>query len=315
MTSASGIRGAAAPAAAAGVVVAGLRAPLGVAIVLAAAFALSANATAAARGFRPGWRYGLAGLGHAGVALLLVGVVVSSGFGRSERVVLRPGQEREVLGYRLTYEGIHPHADGRDRARVAVSGRGAGFVATPAYYWSDTMRGFMKTPHIERSLTGDLYLEPIDVVGGGEKAEGPVWMAVGDAHRVGEASYRLLGIEPEADEVMRIVARVEVSAGGRTDILRPALEIDMRSRERRGVPDCLPDGRELEVVAADPMTGRVALGLPAEPAGLPGLVVELSLKPFIGLIWLGAALVVLSLALAAVRRSTEGPPGPGEVAG
>jgi cytochrome c-type biogenesis protein CcmF len=296
----------------AAIVVAGLRAALPAAIVFAASFALAANTAGAVRGFRHGWRYGLAALGHAGVALLLVGVVVSSGFGRSARVVLRQGEEHLVLGHRLTYEGIHPHADGRDRARVAVAGPGGGFVATPAFYWNEYIRGTMKAPHIERSLAGDFYLAPLDLVGGEETAAGPVWMAVGDTHRAGGARYTLLGIEPEAGEVMRIVARVEVDSRGRTDVLRPALEIDMRTRERRSVPDCLPDGRDLSVVAADPMTGRVAVEPPASPAGgAAGLAVELSLKPFIGLVWLGAVLMLASLLLAVPRRAGEKGPEPG----
>jgi cytochrome c biogenesis factor len=80
----------------------------------------------------------------------------------------------------------------------------------------------------------------------------------------------------------------------------------MRSREQRSVPDCLPGGGELSVVAADPMTGRVALQLPAVAAAGPGgLAVELSTKPLIGLLWLGAGLMLVSAFLAMLRRAGE----------
>ena len=56
------------------------------------------------------------------------------------------------------------------------------------------------------------------------------------------------------------------------------------------------------MVAADPMTGRVALELPtASAAG--GLAVELSTMPFIGLVWLGAILVLVSALLVTFRRA------------
>ena len=227
---------------AAAVVAAGLRDAVQAGIVFAAAFALAANRRGMVRGFRGGWRHGLAALAHTGVAMLLVGVVVSSGFGRSAGVVLREGEPREVLGYRLTFEGMHPGADGREHARIAVAGPGGGYTATPSIYWSEPNRGFMKSPHIRRSLAGDVYLSPIELLGREEAPGEPVWLAVGESSRSGGVRYTLLGLEPEAGEVMRVVARVEAESYGRHDVLRPALEIDVRSRERRSVPDCLPDG-------------------------------------------------------------------------
>lgn len=298
-----------AAAATAAVVAAGLRSPLPAAIVFAAAFALAANTAAMVRGFRTGWRYGLAALGHAGVAVLLVGIVVSSGLARSAGAVLRQGEPRELLGYRLTFEGMRPGPGGRDHARIAVAGPRGGFVAMPSLYWSEYNRGTMKTPHIQRSLAGDFYLAPIELLGRETAAGEPVWLAVGESWQGGGTRYRLLGLEPEAGELMRIVARVEVASAGRTDVLRPALEIDVRSRERRSVPDCLPEGGEVSVVAADPMSGRVALELPAAAAGSAGgLAVELSLEPLIGLVWLGAVVMLASLLLVVLRRARETAP-------
>jgi cytochrome c-type biogenesis protein CcmF len=290
----------------AAVVAAGLRDALQVGIVFTAAFALAANGAGMVRGFGGGWRHGLAALAHAGVALLLVGIVVSSGLGRSAGVVLREGEPREVLGYRLTFEGMRPGADGHDRARIAVAGSGGEYVATPAIYWSESNRGTMMTPHIRRSLAGDVYLAPVELLGRATPAGEPVWLAVGESSESGGVRYRLLALEPAAGEVMRIVAQVEVESYGRHDVLQPALEIDMRSHEQRSVPDCLPDGGELSVVAADPMTGRVALQLPAGAAsGAGGLAVELSTKPLIGLLWLGASLMLAGAFLAMLRRAGD----------
>ena len=169
----------------------------------------------------------------------------------------------------------------------------------------------MKSPHIRRSLADDVYLSPIELLGREEAPGGPVWLAVGESSRSGGVRYTLLGLEPEAGEVMRIVARVEAESYGRHDVLRPALEIDMRSRERRSVPDCLPDGGEISVVEADPMTGRVALALPAATvAGAGGLAVELSTKPLIGLLWLGAVLMLAGAFLAMLRRARDVAAGP-----
>jgi cytochrome c-type biogenesis protein CcmF len=289
------------------IVLAGLHRVLPATILFAAVFALAANAPPLWRGLRSGWRHDPAVLGHVGVALLLVGVVVSSGFGRSAGVVLPPDEERGVLDWRLTYEGLRPGPDGHDRAHVRVSGPGGTYVATPVIAWSEEERGYRRSPDIRRLLGGDLYLSPIELLGTSRPADGPVWLAVGESWKGGGVTYTLLGLEPEAGEMMRIVARVGIEANGRHEVLRPALEIDMRSHEQHRRPDCLPDGGELSLVAADPITGRVALELPAgESAGAGGLAVELSTHPGIGLVWLGAILAITGLLLAGLQRGGRG---------
>jgi cytochrome c-type biogenesis protein CcmF len=288
------------------VVVMGLRSALQAAVFLAAAFALATNAVGLVRGFRSGWRHGLASLAHGGVAVLLIGVVLSSGLGRSAGVVLRPGKAHEALGYRLTYEGIRPAADGHDRARIEVDGPGGRFTAMPSLGGAEGTGSPPMAPHIERTLTGDLYLSPLELLGREATANGPVWMAPGETWRSGGTTYTLLGLEPAMETVMRIVARIEVVTDGRHETLRPALEIDTLSSTRRSDPDCLEDGGEVSIVAADPMTGSVALEFPAAGApGPAGLAVELSTKPWIGLVWLGAILMLVSVFLAMLRRAGE----------
>ena len=41
-----------------------------------------------ARGFRHGWKHGVAYLGHTGAAVLLIGVIASSNYGRKVQVTL-----------------------------------------------------------------------------------------------------------------------------------------------------------------------------------------------------------------------------------
>src|SRR5207253_650783 len=64
-------------------VVLGVRQPLPAAIVFGAAWALAANAVVTLRGFRAGWKHGVAYLGHLGVSVMLIGIVASSGYGNA----------------------------------------------------------------------------------------------------------------------------------------------------------------------------------------------------------------------------------------
>src|SRR5262249_12892487 len=122
---------------------AGVRDVIPVIIVFSAAFALAANGIVATRGFRARWRHGVAYLGHFGAALLLIGVVASSGYGRAQQVQLPQGQERTALGYRLKFEGVHPERNGKDRVMIAVAAPEGKFEASPALFWSDYNQGYM----------------------------------------------------------------------------------------------------------------------------------------------------------------------------
>src|SRR5438552_3103206 len=98
-------------------VVLGVRQPLPAAIVFGAAWALAANAVVTLRGFRAGWKHGVACLGHLGVSVMLIGIVASSGYGNAVQVQLPQGQARSALGYRLTFEGVRKEKNGKDRLR------------------------------------------------------------------------------------------------------------------------------------------------------------------------------------------------------
>jgi cytochrome c-type biogenesis protein CcmF len=146
------------------IVVRGVRDAMPAGVIFAALFALAANTVVAVRGFSVGWRHGAAALGHMGVAMLLVGVVASSGYGVAAQVQLPQGEERQALGYSLTYQGRVKEPDGKDHVRIAVNSREGRFEASPALYWSEFNQGYMKKPHVERYLTHDVYISPLEIV-------------------------------------------------------------------------------------------------------------------------------------------------------
>ncbi len=293
------------------IVVRGVREAMPAGVIFAAAFALAANAVVAVRGFRVGWRHGAAALGHLGVAMLLIGVVASSGYGVAAQAQLPQGEERQALGYSLTYQGFVKEPDGKGHVRIAVSSREGRFEATPALYWSEFNQGYMKKPHVERYLTHDVYISPLEMVDE-EDAEGgaagdAVWLAPGETREVGSASYTFEGFDPQMGQVVRLAARLRVELNGRTVPARPVLEINTATGSRNSIPAYLPGGSAVEIADAEPGSGRVALVLPgaAQPGRSSVLAVEVSTKPFINLVWLGALLMLGSTFLITFRRARE----------
>ena len=73
------------------------------------------------------------------------------------------------------------------------------------------------------------------------------------------------------------------------------------------IPDYLPGGASIQIASVDPNTGRVALELPGMPRSTSQkvLAVEVSTKPLINLVWLGAILMLGSAFLSVLRRAID----------
>jgi cytochrome c-type biogenesis protein CcmF len=272
------------------------------------------------RGFRAGWKHGVAFLGHTGAATLLIGVVASSGYGRAVQVQLPTGQARQVLGYQLTFNGMQHDPKGHDRAMIAVTADQHSFEAAPRLYWSEFNQGYMKKPHIERFLTYDLYISPLEMVGDDPTA-GALWLAKGETKQIGSVKYTFIDFDRQMGDIVHIAAKMRAEIGGRTVPVRPVLEMNLATGSQNRIPDYLPGGGSVQIVAVDPNTGRVALEVPgmrSEAHTGDVLAVEVSTKPLINLVWIGAIVMLASAFLSVIRRVLDlnrgrpaaAPPGP-----
>ncbi|MCC6349958.1 MAG: cytochrome c biogenesis protein CcsA [Candidatus Eisenbacteria bacterium] len=290
----------------------GVRDPMPVAIVFAMSFALAANWGVTVRGFRSGWRHGVAYLGHMGVAILLIGVIASSGYGRSAQVQLPRGEARSALGYQLTYEGMKRGGDGKDVAVIAVNAPEGRYTANAHFYWSDYNQSYMKNPHIERFLTHDIYISPLDIVGGGAGGPGAgEFFRAGESKKLGEVTYTFVGFTPiPGPQSMKLIANVTAETGGRTVPLKPTFEVSMTSGQPTRTPDYLPGGGQVNILNARPgADGGVELSLPGMQQGAASngevLAVEVSTKPFISLVWAGAIIALVATFLVVIRRALD----------
>ncbi len=284
----------------AGVAIAlGVRDPMPAAVIFAMAFALASNFGATIRGFRASWKHGLAYMAHMGAAVMLIGVIASSKYGQSAKVQLPQGEARNALGYRLTFQGMKHQSDGKDLALIAVVGPDRSFIARTRFF--QTEQGWMRNPHIERFVTRDLYISPQEMVG--DDAAGGVTFAPGDVKQVGAMKYTFQGYMPEPQGGgMKLTALFTAEIGGRTVPLKPSLQFPSNVN----TPDYIPGGGEIRITKADAQNHTVSVALPgqAAPSGQI-LAVEVSTKPFINLVWLGAIVMLASAFVTVVRRGQD----------
>ena len=86
------------------------------------------------------------------------------------------------------------------------------------------------------------------------------------------------------------------------------MEVFMADARRTKSPAYLPSGGLVSIVTADPSNGgRVMLLLPGAERTNAGqtLAVEVSTKPFINLVWIGAVVMLASAFLSMIRRAQD----------
>lgn len=286
-----------------GAVVGGIREPLPTLIVFAAAFGLSANLIVVLKGFRAGWKHGVAYMSHLGVSVLLIGVIASSGYGTATQIQLPRGEARSALGMEMTFGGVTQDENGHDRMLIAVAKGEEHFKALPAMYWSDFNQGYMKKPHIERYLTYDVYISPLEMVGANPE-DGAEWFSKGESRQVGQVTYTFVDFDVQGmgGDEPRIAAVLRAEIGGRTVPVRPVIELKDGVANR--IPDYMPGGGSVQILGVDPDRGRVGLELPGmqrrEQSDV--LAIEVSTKPLINLVWLGAVIMLVAGFLTMARR-------------
>jgi cytochrome c-type biogenesis protein CcmF len=231
------------PPAAAGLLTAGTAITLGatqpmpIVLLAAAGFALVAN-------LQVGWRLarvnpGLAGgaIAHIGVAVMILGFVVSSEYDTKQTVSLPQGKSVEALGFRLTYEGFNEFEKERYAFHVRVDHGGSSFFLKPVMYFATYNEGVMRHPDIANLMLRDLYLAPLSLDQADPKT--------GTAHATGAvAKTDVLVVEASVKPLINLVwaGVIILLVGFIVTIFRRSRE-GLESREvavRQGMGDVTP---------------------------------------------------------------------------
>jgi cytochrome c-type biogenesis protein CcmF len=283
---------------------AGMREPGHLALTALAGLALAVNAVMTVRLFRRGWAYGAGYLGHVGIAVMVIGMVVSSSLGRSERLRLVEGQPAQALGYTLTYHGEQADPRGQHMLMVRVEKPGWSFDARPRLFPSPQGEGTIRKPALAQR--GELYLSPMEVVAPPSPADGPTWLDKGQELELAGVGYTFSGFRMVSEKGLTVFADIQVRKDGRSVTVAPALQVGAGGNQP---VDAQVDGLgALSLAKIDADHGRVAVRLPAASAARSMALVELSTKPLINLVWIGALLALVGSVLAGLHRAAEKAP-------
>ncbi len=286
--------------------------------LLAGYFAFCTNTIVLIKNWKVNWRNIAGPLSHFGVGIVLVSIIIAGNFAADERVILELGQPLEVLGQKLTYQGIQARPDGKDVLKIQVEGAGESYTATPRLYLTKNSES-MREPFVKPGIITDTYISPLERRAGGGHDHGSdqhLTLTKGeskvmDGYMVTFLRYHMTPHDDGASFQVGAVIKMEKDgavytatplmimeqSGGRRS--QPAI-INLKSEPKKTIHVSLlnvqADQKKVELSFAG-----LGENAPA-PVQTEQLVVEFSKKPFMSLLWLGTVLLCIGTIIAFTQR-------------
>ena len=257
-------------------VLAGARGVLYVAFLLVALFAFFSNGLKTVeevrhRRFRAAGGY----LAHVGLGLMLAGIVVSSAYDRSEKVVLNLNQSKQVMGYTLTFMGVDkPTPTAREAMLVQVQeGDGKTYIARPRMFRSEKSNQLVANPDVRVHLTHDVYVSPIEFDPGRPPEAGATLdLGKGESGTAGPFSITFDGFEMSgshsAGEQITIGARLTVRHGADVEEVSPTIKSTPSGFTAAPVPLPGSPGAAAQIASVDAASHRVRLSISGVGGGV-----------------------------------------------
>ena len=290
--------------------------------VAVTAFGFDMNLRAVVRKAKAGTFGGAGGyVAHAGVAIMLLGIVISGFYAVSRRVALPKNRPIPVNGYTMMFTSvIPPTATSKQAMEVQVTTpKGKTFWAYPKMYINARTNQLMANPSIRNSALFDLYISPQEYDPGSPMQLGKsLTLRKGQSARVGPADIRFddLRMEPAPgdDKTVTIAARFTVAADGKPpqpQTLEYVAHMD-GSAPNEGRAQAVPGypASAMLIQNVIPVQGVVQLnvaGLTADfvPATPETLSVDVTHKPLIALVWGGFYIMMFGALLAFIKRAGQ----------
>lgn len=297
----------------------GMRNPVHIIFVAAAALALWSNLFTVIRYLKINWLHTSAPLSHVGVALMLLGIIISGTFEENHKVVLEKGVPGQVMNYEMVYNGMISSPDGKDVADIEVSKGQTAYEARPRFYYSASSQGMMREPDVRSGWTYDLYISPMERrdIAHNHDANSLV-IKKGEKKQYGDYEIYFKGFDMGGHSeagVMRVGAELDITRGSDTYSVIPAV---LYAKEgNRSEPAVLPassaypnteakvlvrginaDQKVIELVFEG--MGEESVAADSEPS--EQILVEVSKKPFMNVLWLGTILIIAGTLIGIKRR-------------
>jgi len=266
-------------------------------------------------------------IAHLGVGLMFVGIIASSVYDRSEKVLLPQGKMEPALGYELKFSGPKFSREPRGvrlDLPVDVKKGKSEFIAQPDIRSEDSPDGQGRRftrPHIRRGLVSDFYISPVDFrPGQAESQPGPgssLELQLQKKAKLYDYEITFTGFDisgmmgqKEGQDVSVGADLVVSYKGGDPVNLKPILTMGNSNSPTSTVKLPGPEEAYLTLAGIKADTKSIILdyqGPPSTPGKTvqktpPAIIAEVSIKPGMTVLWLGTFLILLGASISVARR-------------
>ncbi len=260
-------------------------------------------------------------LAHLGVGLVVIAIIISGTMDVKQRAVLSKNIPKPVLGYNLIYLGMTKVDNGKNIANIKVSGGKESYIAEPRLYFSKYNKSWMHEPDISMSLTQDIYISPIQFFEP-PKSSDAVSLELKKGERKKFADYEVLftGFEldnHDPDAGMRVGANLEIFKDDKSVEITP--EILFTAGKKKSFPVYLTDeplytkdSLSVTLAGINADTGSISINMlginSRDQIDQPipeAIVVEISHKPLMSILWFGTILMTVGAVIALRKRMIQ----------
>lgn len=256
-------------------------------------------------------------IAHSGVAVFLIGVIISGNYDQKKSAVLELNKPQDVLGYTVTYTGKEILEGNKTQFTVSASKDGTTKILHPVMFETEN-QGVMRNPDIESFFSRDFYVSPLGLEENHTAHDGTILIHKGETVNIGIASVTFTAFEMnnnhgEANaEGMKVGVALEISLDGKKEKIIPYAIFNGGSAPKYigAKSQLLKEKIELQGMNIGGMgDGRSAVQLvlqnaekhtPADHSET--LTIDASIKPFISLVWIGTVLIFIGFYLSLLRR-------------
>lgn len=288
-------------------------------LTFSSAFALFVNGEIAYSILRGRKSFIGAYVAHIGIAIFLIGVVATGGYSKHQQVDLIKGEKVNLFGYELTFTGYQPIDGGKKYAfNVSIKKGNDVRTAAPVMYIAEFNNSLMRQPDILVGFTKDFYVAPISYDETSSTNNNIVKMKKSDTYDYNgvKITFTNFILPKDMNEMMsgnnfRIGVNLKLNVNGKEETIEPYMETtkegptfypaESKEANLKVYINNMDASNGIVELTFEPLTGQT--NIQQKPKEI--LTVEASIKPFISLVWIGVAVMVIGFIISAFRRSKE----------
>ena len=249
---------------------------------------------------------------HVGLGFMLIGVITSSIYDTSEKVMLPKGEYLQTeYGYQVKFVSFLDMPDGRDRVKLLVKTEyGSEYEAFPHFYYSDYSKAYMISPDVKMEFSKDIYISPISFTPANLANQRELTLGKQQSEAVDnmEITFNKFDVQMGAGtQVVTADLTVQINENGYVKDYPVAPVLTAKDGKMESTIADIPNsGYKLKIASVNASSGEVKLAV-MSPAGdemdaKDMLAIEVSEKPFISVLWFGTIIFIMGSIFSLINR-------------